>query len=327
MAEAQSQSNHNGVADQEVGADQSLAPTPTAQQFPWVLYQSCWLRPSAVESVKVVQSQFTPRHDDVFLVTYPKCGTTWLKALAFAITRRSRHGSDADYSHHPLLTCHPQDLVPFLEMPYRQLHPISDLEALPSPRLLCTHIPLPLLPPSVFTLGCRVVYLCREPKDVLVSLWCFINKVNKNYTMDKAFDLFCEGVSSYGPIWDHNLGFWKKSVSDPDNVLFLKYDEMTAQPVEHVKMLAEFLGIPFTDEEVSQGIVEETVNLCSFEKLKSLPANSSGVSDRIGGVPMENSSYFRTGKVGDWKNHMTEEMAKKLDDIVEEKIKGSGLKF
>ncbi|XP_037410031.1 flavonol 3-sulfotransferase-like [Triticum dicoccoides] len=102
---------------------------------------------------------------------------------------------------------------------------------------------------------------------------------------------------------------------------------MRAEPVKHVKMLAKFLGVPFTEEEMRCGVVEGVVHLCSFDKLRSMPVNSSGVTDRIGGVPMENSSYFRAGKVGDWANHLTEEMSKKLDAIVEEKLRGSGLTF
>jgi hypothetical protein len=318
MAETQGKSNHNG--DEEEGF------VPKTQGN-WMLYQGCWLSPQAVESVKLVQDQFQARRDDVFLITYPKCGTTWLKALAFTVTNRLLHPAAGDDTH-PLLICNPQDLVPFLEMPYRQLqHPIAELEELASPRLLSTHLPVKLLPPSVSVLGCRIVYLCRNPKDVLVSLWHFINKVKENHTIDKAFELFSKGESSYGPIWDHNLGFWKKSMSQSDRVLFLKYDEMMARPVEHVKMLAEFLRVPFTDEEVSRGVVEDVVHLCSFDKLKSIPVNSSGVSDRFCRVPIENSCFFRAGKVGDWTNHLTEEMAKKLDGIVEEKLRGSGLTF
>ncbi|KAM3353738.1 hypothetical protein ACQJBY_024728 [Aegilops geniculata] len=321
MADAQTESNHNaGVL--EGGGDESIVPK---EQGFWVLYQGCWLRPPAVQSVKIVQEQFKARSNDILLVTYPKCGTTWLKALAFTITNRFRYVVTGD--DHPLLTHHPQDLVPFLEMPYRQLHPLADLEKLPSPRLLSTHMPVTLLPPCVATLGCRVVYLCRSPKDVLVSLWHFVYKVNKNYSIDKAFELFSQGESSYGPIWEHNLGFWKESISNSDRVLFLKYDKMMAQSVEHVKMLAEFLHVPFTEEEVRCGVVEDVVHLCSFDKLKSIPVNSSGVSDRIGGVPMENSSFFRTAKVGDWANHLTGEMAEKLDGIVEEKLRGSDLTF
>jgi hypothetical protein len=320
MADPQGESNHNGVGDEGFA--------PKTEGF-WVLYQGCWLRPRAVESVKLVQEQFQARPDDVLLVTYPKCGTTWLKALAFTVTNRLLHAAAGDDAH-PLLASHPQDLVPFLEMPYRQLqHPVAELEEITSPRLLSTHLPVTLLPSSVSDLGCRIVYLCRNPKDVFVSLWHFINKGKRelHYTIDKAFELFSRGESPYGPIWEHNLGFWKKSVSESDRVLFLKYDEMMAHPVVYVKMLAEFLRVPFTEEEVSGGVVEDVVHLCSFDKLKSMPVNSSGVSDRIGGVPMENSSFFRAGKVGDWANHLTEEMAKKLDDIVDEKLRDSGLTF
>ncbi|KAK8451465.1 hypothetical protein SEVIR_6G216500v4 [Setaria viridis] len=325
MAQAQTETNHGGPEEGE--SLTSRLPTREGWWKPFVFFQGFWLTPEVARSTVLVQAQFRPRADDIILATYPKCGTTWLKALAFTVANRSRH---LVASHgHPVLTSHPQDLVPFLEVPHRELHPIDELEALPSPRLLSTHLPCTLLPSGASTLGCRIVYLCREPKDVLVSTWHFMNKVRKDFHIDlgKAFEFFCEGVSLGGPFWEHFLGYWKWSMEEPGRVLFLKYDEMMANPAEHVKMLAEFLGVPFTEEEESAGVVEEVVRLCSFENLKSLPVNSTGVSDRVGGLPMENASFFRSGKVGDWKNHLTEEMARKLDCIVEEKLKGSGLSF
>jgi hypothetical protein len=52
------------------------------------------------------------------------------------------------------------------------------------------------------------------------------------------------------------------------------------------------------------------------------------VSGQIGAAvanPFKNSLWFRSGKVGDWENHLTRERARKLDCIVEDKLKGSGL--
>ncbi|GJN03980.1 hypothetical protein PR202_ga21483 [Eleusine coracana subsp. coracana] len=102
---------------------------------------------------------------------------------------------------------------------------------------------------------------------------------------------------------------------------------MTADRTKHVKMLAEFLRVPFSEDEENAGVPEEVVKLCSFENRKGLPVNSIGKADRIGGLLMKNSSFFRSGKVGDWRNHLTEEMANKLDCIVQEKLKGLGLAF
>ena len=90
-----------------------------------------------------------------------------------------------------------------LEFPLRHLRPVTELEALPSPRLLCTHLLHQLLSSGVSALGCLVVYyLCREPKDVLVSTWHYINKVYPDFFTEfgRAFELFCEGVSLYGPV-------------------------------------------------------------------------------------------------------------------------------
>ena len=67
------------------------------------------------------------------------------------------------------------------------------------------------------------------------------------------------------------------------------------------------------------------MRLCSFEKLSSLSTNQTGEFARLGNIVIEKSSYFRKGKVGDWVNHMSEEMGRKLNCIVEEKLKGSGL--
>ncbi|KAF7101034.1 hypothetical protein CFC21_102435 [Triticum aestivum] len=189
-----------------------------------------------------------------------------------------------------------------------------------------------LTPRAVTSITLLQSEFAPRPDDVVLATfpnWHYMNKVSADFSldMDATFELFCEGFSLYGPLWDHVRGYWEQSVAEPDRVLFLKYDDMMADAGKHVKMLAEFLRVPFTVEEVSGGAVEEVVALCSFENLNSLPVNSSGVSDRIGGLPMENSSYFRAGKVGDWKITPTEEMAKKLDDIVQEKLRGSGLAF
>ncbi|CAO2207254.1 unnamed protein product [Urochloa humidicola] len=326
MAQAQIQTKHGGPEQEEESLISTL-PTREGWWKPFVLFQGLWLTPQAVKSTMLMQAQFQSRADDIILATHPKCGTTWLKALAFTIANRSRHPVTSD--DHPVLTEHPHDLVPFLELPYRYLYPITELETIPSPRLLSTHLPCTSLPSGVSALGSRVVYLCREPKDVLVSMWHYMNKVRKDFyiDLDKTFEFFCEGVTIYGPFWDHCLGYWKQSMEEPKRVLFLRYDELMANPTKHVKMLAEFFGVPFTDEEESAGVVAEVVRLCSFENLKSLPVNSMGVSDRVGGLPMQNSSYFRSGKVGDWRNWLTEEMARKLDCIIEEKLKGSGLSF
>ncbi|XP_066350677.1 cytosolic sulfotransferase 5-like [Miscanthus floridulus] len=311
------QTQPSGGGSEKGGDDSSsvfLSTLPTREGWwaaPLFCLHGCWLTARLARSVELMQAEIKPRPDDVLLATFPKSGTTWLKALAFALINHSRHpviitGAGDDH-HHPLLSSNPHDLVPFLELPDRTVRPVAELEAVPSPRLLCTHLPPALLPPGMLMTSSRDVYMCREPKDVMISyMFHIIPSLRYDSSLgdfDKAFQLFCEGVSVCGPVWEHYLEYWKLSKKNPSSsrVLFLRYEEMMAQPAKHVRTLAEFLGVPFTEEEESGGVVEEVVRLCSFQNLKDLAVNTHGVSGQIGAAvanPVKNSLWFRSGKVG-----------------------------
>ncbi|KAB2020405.1 hypothetical protein ES319_D07G067000v1 [Gossypium barbadense] len=255
-----------------------------------VQYQGVWLTPNfALKGLMWVQDHFKPRSTDICLATFPKTGTTWLKALTFATVNRTRYG----FADHPLLTTVPHGCLPFLE-------------ACPND-------------------------LDGDPKDVLVSKWLFMNKLRPKelapISLEEAFELFCQGISHYGPYWDHVLGYWKASLETPEKVLFLKYEELKEEPSVVVKRLGEFLGHPFSLEEVSKGVVEEIMKLCSFENLSNLEVNKSSVLKLSTQIIIDNRHFFRKGKVGDGKSYLTDEMIKRINEITSEKLLGSGLVF
>ncbi|XP_020185284.1 cytosolic sulfotransferase 5 [Aegilops tauschii subsp. strangulata] len=307
----------------------SSLPSREGWPKPLIQYKGYWFKPRMLEGVLRTRRAFLPRADDVVLATQPKCGTTWLKALAFTVATRSRHGLGAD---HPLLTCYPHHLVPYIEIPGAAGGHVVNLGALPSPRLLATHMPMSLLPPETRSLGCRVVYLCRDPKDTLVSRLHFENKLAARCggvgpSMDDAFGMFCEGFSPYGPFWDHCLEYWEESGARPDTILFLKYEEIKLDPARVVRRLASFLGVPLTEQEESSGVADKVARMCSFETLTGLEVKQVGGVSHGNRVHFDNSVFYRKGEVGDWVNHMSREMGVKLDRIVQQKLHGSGLVF
>lgn len=146
-------------------------------------------------------------------------------------------------------------------------------------------------------------------------------------TLNEAFESFCDGVSEYGPFWDHVLGYWNASVKSPDKILFLKYEEMKREPGFYVKKLAEFMGVPFSVEEEEGGVVGKIVELCSFEKLRNLEVNKKGVSQFDEQLVVQNQDFFRKGEIGDGKNYLSEEMIERLDQITKCRFEGTGLEF
>jgi hypothetical protein len=290
------------------------------------LYQGFWLPEHWVPGTIVFQRRFAPRPDDVVLASYPKCGTTWLKALAFAAAARGAHPPAAPG--HPLRRLNPHDCVPFIDDIFAGGEE-AKLDALPSPRLMNTHLPYTLLPDRVTDAagGCRVVYVCRDPKDMVVSLWHFLRRADPDLSFAETFESVCDGTVAAGPVWDHVLSYWRASVARPDRVLFLKYEDLLRDTGANVRRLAEFMGRPFTAAEEAAGDVAAVVELCSFDGMKGLEVNKagSGTAGRYRAMPRD--AFFRKGVAGDWANHMTPEMAARLDAIVREKLQGTGLDF
>ncbi|KAM7278180.1 hypothetical protein ACFE04_005314 [Oxalis oulophora] len=159
------------------------------------------------------------------------------------------------FSTHPLLLNHPHDLFPHVEILIFSPQWLSGLQSLPSPRLFSTHLAYTLLPESLTFSGSKFVYVCRDPKDVIVSLTFFLNDLSSKrkdmplMSIAEVFHFFCRGTSPHGPYWDHVLGYWKASLENPDKILFLKYEDIKKNSQTNVKKLAEFLGQPFSDKE------------------------------------------------------------------------------
>ena len=225
--------------------------------FPLRQYGGFWMPEPFLPGMAAARAGFQPRPSDVVLASFPKSGTTWLKALAFATLNRADHppcGLD-----HPLRRRNPHDCVDFLEVVFLRSAADDVLAALPSPRVIATHMPCSLLPERVTAegAGCKVVYVCREPKDMVVSRWHFHRRLHPELPFADVFEAVCSGAVAYGPAWDHMLGYWSASTARPDSVLFLRYEDLLRDPAEHVRALARFVGLPFSGAEEDAGVGRE----------------------------------------------------------------------
>lgn len=301
--------------------------TPYLYQF-----QGFWCQPKEIQSIITFQKHFKSRESDVIIATIPKSGTTWLKALAFAIINRQRFpAASSNTQNHRLLTSNPHDLVPFLEYKLYSNNQVPELSNFPEPRTFATHVPYPSLEESIKkSENVKIVYLCRNPFDTFISSWHFVKKLRPeslpHFPLEEAFKMYCNGVVGFGPFWDHMLGYWKESLKRPEKVLFLKYEGMKEDILSNLKELASFLGFPFSVEEERDGVIEDIAKLCSFENLKELEVNKSGKAMAFS-KQFENKHLFRKGIVGDWVNYLNPSMVKQLSQLMEHKFEGSGLSF
>ncbi|CAI0437630.1 unnamed protein product [Linum tenue] len=178
--------------------------------------------------------------------------------------------------------------------------------------MLHTHLPYSCLPEAVRSSGssCKLVHVARNPKDTVVSMWHFYNKIfesetGPDVTMERAVEGFCGGVIPYGP--------------------FYKHEELCREPKEQVRRLASFLRKPFgLDEDNGDAEVEKVLWRSSLNRLKELEVNKSDEGLELAPI-IPKSSFFRKGTVGGWKNYLTPQMAHRIDLLTEQKLQGTGL--
>ncbi|OMP05499.1 hypothetical protein COLO4_08809 [Corchorus olitorius] len=303
------------MADEELSQSQ----TQNSPKFSTDLFQGFWHRPSLIPNIIAFQKHFQAHDNDIVIASKPKSGTTWLKSLVFTIVNRTRYS----LSNTPLNTSNPHDLVPCFEYDLYKNQVPNNLTSISTPRLFSTHIPYSSLPESIKLSDCRIVYIARNPFDVIVSLWHFL-KLPKPITLEECYEMFCRGEEPFGPYWDHVLEYWKESLERPNKVLFIKYEDMKEDPNSIIKNLADFIGFPISMEEEEMGIIEDILELCSLENLKNLKVNKEG-KNRYS--TRENKTYFRKGEVGDYVNYFSPSSIQRFSKIIEEKLGGSGLTF
>lgn len=282
--------------------DKEIDNLPKATYFNDAIYkwEGFWFHRATLKGAKSIVSNFGALDDDVILASVMKTGTTWLKSLCVSIME-CKGGAEED----SLVKNNPHTCILSLESLIFAGYLKSVLSGISSPRFFHTHLAYSVLPDSIKKSKCKIIYITRNPKDTLVSAWHFFNKVNQAKEGDccfeeTVFDPFCKDVYPSGPFYDHVLEYWNESLKMPDKILFLKYEELKRDPQGQVKKLAALLGKPLEDDEV-----EEVLRRSSLERLKNLEINSDDSSTVYPGAFVPNSSFFRTGAVGGWKNYFT----------------------
>ncbi len=183
---------------------------------------------------------YAPRPDDVFVVSYPKSGTTLMQMILLQLT------TDGDLSRFP----HLDAFSPWFEYDL-DLDSGPFQESLASPRVFKSHMAYEWLPR-----GPRFIYLVRDLPDVALSAYHHFGLMaGREVELDPFVDALPAGHPMFGSTtWSRHLRSWWPHRNDPD-VLFVDYGEMVADLAATVRRVAAFCGIAVREAEMPR-IVE-----------------------------------------------------------------------
>lgn len=214
--------------------------------------------------------------DDVFLVSYPRSGNTWLRFLISNLLH-----SD------PTTFANIETRIPDV---YH--HPDPALIQHPRPRILKSHEYLvPRYP--------RVIYIARDPRDVAISYYHWLRKIDLLPVDCLLSDYIPRFIAAdFEPFgsWGDHLGGWIGARSDNPTFLLLRYEDLHSAPAKSLSRIADFLALPTTD-----ALIDHAIQRSDASQMRALEHQQS---DQW--VTTQNTNptipFVRASSVGEWQH-------------------------
>ncbi len=252
---------------------------------------------------KFARFDFVPRRDDVFIVTYPRSGTTWMQMILYQLTTEG----SMDFPHI-------YEYCPWFEDSGRSA---GGFEGRPSPRLFKSHLPFHRIPKG----PCKYIYVVRNGRDVAVSYYHFYRS-HYGYRggFGEFFDLFLRGQLDAGSWFAHVKGWWQHR-HDP-NVLCLRYEELLADPEGSLRKIIAFCGLNVPEERFPS-----ILQRCSFSFMKQHESQFDPVTGQLWEQGVQPSAFLRRGRAGEGKQRLSPQQAARFERVFQKNLGATGIDF
>lgn len=220
--------------------------------------------------------------DDVFLVSYPRVGSNWVRFLICNLMRPEEGLS-----------------LPSAEarIPGVYVNPDHLLRSLQRPRILKSHEPFDSRYP-------RIIYIVRDPRDVAVSRYYFTLKwrgIPDGYPFEafvkERFLVSGNAVLNTGTWGDHVFG-WLAARAGRSEFLLVRYEDLKRDTAFELQRIASLLRV-----ETSPERIQRVIDLSSFERMRHLDSTEplKWLKQARSDVP-----FVREGRSGGWKTVLSE---------------------
>ena len=217
------------------------------------------------------------KEDDVFLVSYPRSGNTWMRFVLGGLINNTDVNFDNMEIYFPDI--------------YRNTN--SQLESIKSPRFLKSHEPYDNRYP-------KVIYIVRDPRDVAISYYYWMLKFKKFKGSFAEFLklFFRRDAFPYGR-WDtHYLNWVKNAQNTKNGMIIIKYEDLVIDAFDNILKILNFIGIDRGDDDI-----EKILNNNNFSQMKSKETNMSD-QNQLFKDTNKKIPFLRKGKINQWKSEL-----------------------
>lgn len=246
---------------------------------------------------------FVPRPDDIFIVTYPRSGTTWVQMILYQLTTDGTMDFPHIYEH-----------CPWFE---RSIRAADGFEGRPSPRFFKSHLSYRQIPKG----PCKYIYIARGGQDVAVSYFhLYQSHYGYRGTFAEFFDLFLAGKLDGGSWFAHVKGWWQHH-HDP-NVLFLRFEDLLADLDGCLRQVIAFCGFAIPPERLPT--IRER---CRFAFMKQHESQFDHLTGELWEQGLCLNAFLRRGRSGEGRERLSPEQAARFARAFEQQLAATGIDF
>lgn len=268
-----------------------------------------------------INNKYEFKHNDVLIASYPKTGTNWL----LEVVHRLMYQDDGQFTKWTSL---PLPLKMF-EMGIPKKFEIIDMMPFER-RVFGTHVLKGVDFNKLKAKNVKMVYIMRNPKDTLVSMYNFLQKLppfqhepmrsmvksgwSHFYDLYMKSELPIDGDASDHDYLDHILEWLK--IRDEFGIHFIYYEDLKQDFKGEVRKLAKHLDVTVSEEKL-----EEISGKCTIDAMKKSYAGRNDFQAKHA------SAFINKGGVGGWKNYFTVAQSEQWDEMVKNRLAATDISF
>jgi len=250
---------------------------------------------------KKLRRQWHIRNADVHIVSFPKCGRTWL-VLMLARVMEQHYGVKVDKPLKLRRFRGKAKGVPLILQHHDGGPEFQTVEQLERDK-------------SIYA-GKKVLFLVRDPRDVTVS--AYFQKTKRNYNYEGALEEYLhEPVGGL----EANIAFyniWARNRHVPSDFLLMTYEDIHADAAHELRRAVEFVGL----KGVSDQAIAAAVEACRFDKMRKMEATNALGSKRMAPRDASDESTYKTreGRTGGYRDHFGAADIHAMEDIIDAQL-------
>lgn len=214
------------------------------------------------------------RRADVLLVSYPKCGRTWLTMLLGRALALHAGIDEVDYLANDL--------------------PGGGSKGVPRIRISHDENPHWKTPRGLSRSKRRyrekkIILLVRDPRDVVVSMYFERSRRERAYSGTMHEFLYERKGSLETIIAYYNV--WARERAQPKGFCMVRYEDLKADPAKELRRIMDFVGLA-----PAEAHVQDAVEFASFENMRAMEAGDVLGSGRLRARDPNDKESFKTRK-------------------------------